>query len=83
MKGVAKADVISSFGKYGETEFQVNKIAEDELKIVATLLTNVISSFGKYGETEFQVNKIAEDELKIIATSFLESGRSPRKMRPC
>ena len=80
---MAKADVISSFGKYGEIESQVNKIAEDELKIVATSLADVISSVGKYGETEFQVNKIAEDELKIIATSFLESGRSPRKMRPC
>ena len=43
---------------------------------------DVISSFGKYGETESQVNKIAEDELKISAVSFLEMGRSPRKMRP-
>ena len=33
---MARADVMSSLGKYGETEFQVNKIAEDELKIVAT-----------------------------------------------
>ena len=50
---MAKADVMSSLGKYGETEFQVNKIAEDELKIVATSLADVISSFRKYGETEF------------------------------
>ena len=30
---MAKADVIPSFGKYGEAESQVSKITEDELKI--------------------------------------------------
>ena len=43
---MAKADEISSFGKYREAEFKVSKITEDELKTDDELKIVVASRVG-------------------------------------